>query len=173
MSKVKMQCTNCGNRIKTDHPEIVIRFCKGCGSKTEFTIFEKTKKPVVSRQKIFIVMCLHCGRVQAISKSCCWCGQRFNRRSEEETITDVILNILTGSSDRELGYLRVTVCHITGMPWWTAPKDSQYSDDPFLEHLKKQGSSSYQGQGQSMRSDDLRPVETTTSTSSIIRKRRF
>jgi len=174
MSKIKktiMQCTNCQRKYKVDNPSIIIRHCKGCNQETEFERFKKeTPKPFISKQKTFTVMCTYCQRVQTISKQCCWCGQRFNRRGEAETITDIILNILTGGGDKGLGYIRVTVDKF-GMPWWTAPKDSSDYDDPFLANVGKQGSSSYQGQGEFARSDDITPVQYQQATTTG--KRRF
>jgi predicted nucleic acid-binding Zn-ribbon protein len=159
MSKVKIQCTNCGKQYKTEHPEIVIRFCKNCNQEIEFELV--TKKPVADKRAPVDVLCRHCEwqthfPTGKISSECPHCHQKGIRPAESETITDTILRMLTGGNDKEKWFLKIQVGK-DGVPWWTVPKDSFGDDiDPFIGDSKKLSSSSYQGEF--TRSDNIKPV---------------
>ena len=170
-TKVKMQCTRCGWQIKSPHPEIVIKFCKGCKQETEYERYEK--KPVINKRQMFDIQCLRCDTVRhapPIPKQCS-CGQRFQNHAENQTLTDVIYNMIVGS-EKDKGYRVVTVGR-DGMVWWTPTKDS-FGDDndfPCLGDNMRTSQSSYYGQDSSMRNDIMPvPVE---ATASIFRRKRF
>jgi hypothetical protein len=169
MSKVKIRCTNCGRKYKTDHPEIVIRQCKGCGLECEFERVEEKQKPIIDKHTPVDVLCRRCcGQAHfptgLIPKECPSCHYKVNRPLDEG-IMDTILRMLTGGNDKERWFLRVQI-GIDGSPWWTP----ESPDDPVdfgIGDSRKLSSSSYFGQRDNIRDDSV-PVRTSTS---IIRKR--
>ena len=166
MKKTVIECKNCKKKCKTDQPQIVIRFCKGCNQETEFELVKK-KQPVIQKGKVFDFMCLRCRTVRhgpVIPKSC-GCGQRFQQHAENTTLTDVLYNMIVGSDDKQKGYMKVSVGR-DGQVWWTPLKDEFGDDvDPLIGDSEKLNSSSYQGQGDISRDrDDLRPVYRQTTT---------
>jgi len=166
MPKFLMECIECNSRFKTKEKRFR-RQCPVC--KIETTFIEIEKEPVTQKGTPFDIMCLRCRtvrHVQSIPKQC-RCGQRFERHSENLTLTDVIYNAIVGSS-KDKGYMRVTVGR-DRFVWWTPPKDEFGDDiDPLIGDSKRIGHYSHQNHIDSMRVDDLRPVETTTS---IFRRR--
>lgn len=170
MPKYLVQCENCGNKFTTRKTSFKKRVCPACHVESDFEIVEK--KPLMNKKKNFDIMCLRCRsvhHVQTIPKQC-GCGQRFQQHAENTTLTDVIYNAIIGSDKEKKGYMKVTIAR-DGMVWWTPEKDEFGDDtDPFIGDSSCIGQSSYQGQIDSMRTDDLRPIYRKSNITTVRKK---
>lgn len=143
MSKVKIQCTNCGKKYKTEHPEIIMRFCKNCNQETEFSPVEKEQKPITKRQPATL-LCRYCCRSSyiptgRIPSECPQCHYKVDRPLDEG-IMDTILRLLTGGNETKKWFLKVDVSR-DGTLWWTPEKDAPDDDIvPFIGDAQRTGS---------------------------------